>query len=90
MEYSFDEVANMLDEMAERFPPVFFEELNGGILLENRSVTGQKRIFCPGCLWKMKNRGQKECYLCPRYFQRYGYQKFSGRLRPPKRDGSER
>jgi len=34
MEYSFDQVADLLDEMAERFPPVFFQELNGGILLQ--------------------------------------------------------
>ena len=25
MEYSFDQVADLLDEMAEQFPPVFFE-----------------------------------------------------------------
>ena len=34
MEYSFDQVADLLDEMAERFPPVFFQELNGGIRLQ--------------------------------------------------------
>ena len=34
MEYTFDEVADMLDEMAEEFPEVFFTDLNGGILLE--------------------------------------------------------
>ena len=34
MEYTFDQVADLLDEMAETFPPVFFEQLNGGILLQ--------------------------------------------------------
>lgn len=34
MEYTFDQVAEKLDEIAERFPPVFFEALNGGILLQ--------------------------------------------------------
>lgn len=33
MELTFDQTAELLDEMAEQFPPVFFEELNGGILL---------------------------------------------------------
>ena len=37
MEYTFDQVADMLDEMAEAFPPVFFEELNGGILLQEEA-----------------------------------------------------
>ena len=34
MELTFDEVAELLDEMAEQFPEVFFQELNGGILLQ--------------------------------------------------------
>lgn len=34
VELTFDEVGALLDEMAEGFPPVFFTELNGGILLE--------------------------------------------------------
>ena len=34
MEMTFDEVADLLDEMAEAFPEVFFQELNGGILLQ--------------------------------------------------------
>jgi len=34
MELTFDQAAELLDEMAEQFPPVFFDELNGGILLE--------------------------------------------------------
>ncbi|MDY3014134.1 MAG: metallopeptidase family protein [Evtepia sp.] len=34
MEYTFDQVADLLDEMAEQFPPVLFEQLNGGILLQ--------------------------------------------------------
>ena len=37
MEYTFDQVADMLDEMAEAFPPIFFEELNGGILLQEEA-----------------------------------------------------
>lgn len=31
---SFEKVGAMLDEMAEGFPPAFFEGLNGGIILE--------------------------------------------------------
>lgn len=31
---TFDKAAQLLDEMAETFPPVFFTELNGGIILE--------------------------------------------------------
>ena len=30
---SFDEVGEILDEMAEEFPPVFYRDLNGGISL---------------------------------------------------------
>ena len=30
---SFDEVGALLDDMAEEFPPVFFDELNGGVCL---------------------------------------------------------
>jgi hypothetical protein len=30
---SIDEMQDMLDELAEELPPVFYEELNGGILL---------------------------------------------------------
>ena len=30
---SFDEVGEILDELAERIPEPFFEELNGGVLL---------------------------------------------------------
>ncbi|MDR3072732.1 MAG: metallopeptidase family protein [Clostridiales Family XIII bacterium] len=30
---TIDEMQNMLDELAEELPPIFFEELNGGILL---------------------------------------------------------
>jgi hypothetical protein len=30
---SFDQMGDWLDEMAERFPPEFYRELNGGILL---------------------------------------------------------
>ena len=37
MEYTFDQVGELLDEMAEEFPPVFFQELNGGILLDEEA-----------------------------------------------------
>ena len=37
MELTFDQAAELLDEMAEQFPPVFFDELNGGILLEEEA-----------------------------------------------------
>ena len=30
---TFDEVGALLDDMAEEFPPVFFNELNGGVCL---------------------------------------------------------
>ena len=33
MVLSFDEAGALLDEMAEEFPPEFYEDLNGGILL---------------------------------------------------------
>lgn len=39
MEYTFDEVAELLDEMSEHFPPIFFETLNGGILLQEEEKT---------------------------------------------------
>ena len=51
MEYTFDQVADMLDEMAERFPPVFFEELNGGILLEEEAK--EDPLFPPGEMFFM-------------------------------------
>lgn len=34
MEYTFDAVADLLDTMAESFPPALFQGLNGGILLQ--------------------------------------------------------
>ena len=33
MVLSFDEAGELLDAMAESFPPAFFSDLNGGILL---------------------------------------------------------
>lgn len=36
--YTFNEVADLLDEMAEEFPEVFFTDLNGGILLEEEAM----------------------------------------------------
>ena len=38
MVLTFDEVGEMLDEMAEQFPPVFYKELNGGISLLPEAV----------------------------------------------------
>ena len=35
---SFDEVGNLLDEMAEEFPEEFYQELNGGISLLPEAV----------------------------------------------------
>lgn len=35
---SFERVGKLLDEMAEEFPPEFFEELNGGIILEPQAM----------------------------------------------------
>ena len=46
MELTFDQVGELLDEMAEQFPPVFFEELNGGILLEEEAK--EDPLFPPG------------------------------------------
>lgn len=46
MEYTFDQVAELLDEMAETFPPAFFEELNGGILLQEE--VKDDPLFAPG------------------------------------------
>jgi len=34
----FDRVGEILDQMAEGFPPFFFEELEGGILLEREAM----------------------------------------------------
>ncbi len=42
---SFDRVGKLLDEMAEEFPPEFFEELSGGILLEAEK---KEDPDCPG------------------------------------------
>lgn len=38
MVLTFDEVGEILDEMAEQFPPVFYKELNGGISLLPEAV----------------------------------------------------
>lgn len=51
MEYTFDQVGELLDEMAEDFPPVFFEELNGGILLEEEAK--EDPLFPPGEMYFM-------------------------------------
>ena len=51
MELTFDQVGELLDEMAEQFPPVFFEELNGGILLEDEA--NEDPLFPPGEMYFM-------------------------------------
>ena len=51
MEYSFDQVAELLDEIAEGFPPVFFQELNGGILLQEEEK--QDPLFPEGEIYFM-------------------------------------
>lgn len=51
MELTFEQVGELLDEMAEEFPPVFFEELNGGILLEEEAK--EDPLFPPGEMYFM-------------------------------------
>lgn len=51
MELTFDQVAELLDEIAEQFPSVFFEELNGGILLEEDAK--EDPLFPPGEMYFM-------------------------------------
>ena len=51
MVLSFDEVGGILDEMAERFPPEFYEDLNGGILLLPEAKPDPE--FPPGELYIM-------------------------------------
>lgn len=58
MELSFDQVADMLDEMAESFPPVFFEGLNGGILLQEEEK--QDSLFPEGEMFFMGEYVQDE------------------------------
>src|SRR5699024_3746089 len=43
---TFDEVGALLDDMAEEFPPVFFNELNGGVCLLPEARTDPE--FPPG------------------------------------------
>ena len=43
---SFDEMGDWLDEIAEQFPPEFYQELNGGILLLPESKADPE--FPPG------------------------------------------
>ena len=51
MELTFDQVGELLDEMAEQFPPGFFEELTGGILLEEEAK--EDPLFPPGEMYFM-------------------------------------
>ena len=46
MSWTFDRVGEFLDDLADRFPPALFEELNGGVnLLEE---AGEDPEFPPG------------------------------------------
>ena len=51
MVLSFDEVGEILDEMAETFPQVFYRELNGGISLLPEAVEDPE--FPPGEIYIM-------------------------------------
>ena len=51
MVLTYDEVGDLLDEIAEDFPPAFFEHLNGGILLEREAKPDLK--FPPGEMYIM-------------------------------------
>lgn len=51
MEYTFDQVADLLDEMAEQFPEVLFTGLNGGILLQEEEK--QDPLFPEGEIFFM-------------------------------------
>ena len=48
---SFDEVGEILDEMTEEFPPVFYRDLNGGISLLPEAVEDPE--FPPGEIYIM-------------------------------------
>ena len=48
---TYDEVGDLLDEIAEDFPPAFFEHLHGGILLEEDAKPDPQ--FPPGELYIM-------------------------------------
>ncbi len=39
---SFEQVANLLDELAEKFPPAFYDDLNGGICLLPEAKTDEQ------------------------------------------------
>ena len=61
---SFDEMGDWLDEIAEQFPPEFYQELNGGILLLPESKAdpefppGEMYIlgeYCDDCLGRYIN-----------------------------------
>lgn len=51
MVLTYDEVGDLLDEIAEEFPPAFFEQLNGGILLEEEAMPDPD--FPPGEMYIM-------------------------------------
>ena len=51
MEYTFEQVADLLDEIADQFPPALFTELNGGIILEQEAK--EDPLFPPGEMFFM-------------------------------------
>lgn len=59
MVLSFDEVGAILDEIAEEFPPSFFSQLNGGILLlpeakrHQASPSGRLHVMGEYCIDQM-------------------------------------
>ena len=63
---SFDEVGEILDEMAEEFPPVFYRDLNGGISLLPEAVEDPE--FPPGEFYIM---GEYCDYQMGRYINLY-------------------
>lgn len=51
MTLSYEEVLDRLDLMAAEFPPAFYRELSGGVLLlpERRTDEGDPHLFTMGC-----------------------------------------
>lgn len=62
MELTFNQVGELLDEMAEQFPPVFFEELNGGIFLQEEAK--EDPLFPEGEVYFMGEYIQDEYLGC--------------------------
>ena len=51
MQLTFDEVMDILDDIADSFPPVFYEELHGAVLLlpDLRHHPGEPDLLILGC-----------------------------------------